>query len=603
MDAAVVELDALADPVGSRAQDHHLGSVGGPDLVLLLPRRVVVRRLGRELGATGVDGLVGREHAGRLATLAHLRRVDAPQVGELGVGEPQPLRPAPPQPAESVRGRGLNGPALLGDGQHLVEKPGVDPGGLVDLVDGVAPAQQRLDLEDPFGRGDHGRRCQGVVVHLVECRLGQVGIESEPSVLERPQPLLEGLGEGSADGHDLADRLHRSPEHAGRSGELLERPTGDLGDDVVDGRLEGRRGLLSNVVWDLVEGVADREAGCDLGDREAGGLRGQCRRAAHPRVHLDDDLLPGVRIDGELHVGATRLHADPAQAGEGSVAHLLVLEVGQRLDGRHRDRVAGVDAHGVEVLDRADDDAVVGPVAHDLELELLPASDRAFDEDLVDPAGVEALGRDPFELLGCRSDAGAAPTEDVGRTDHGRKADALDHPTCLVHVVGDTGGWDVEADLEHRRLEALAVLGRGDGLGIGADQLDPVLVEDAGLNQLHRQVQRRLAAERRQQGIGALLVDDPGEDVEAERFDVGGVGEVRIRHDRRRVRVGEDDPIALLAQHAAGLGPGVVELAGLADHDRSGADEQDAPDVVPAGHQARTFPVKAAMRSSNSAKR
>jgi hypothetical protein len=41
------------------------------------------------------------------------------------------------------------------------------------------------------------------------------------------------------------------------------------------------------------------------------------------------------------------------------VAHDLVLAVGERLRRRHGDRVAGVHAHGVEVLDRADDDHVV----------------------------------------------------------------------------------------------------------------------------------------------------------------------------------------------------------------------------------------------------
>ena len=54
-----------------------------------------------------------------------------------------------------------------------------------------------------------------------------------------------------------------------------------------------------------------------------------------------------------------------------------------------------------------------------------------------------------------------------------------------------------------------------------------------------------------------------------ERLDVGRVGELRVGHDRRRVRVGEDHPVALLAQHAAGLGAGVVELAGLPDDDRA----------------------------------
>ena len=64
-----------------------------------------------------------------------------------------------------------------------------------------------------------------------------------------------------------------------------------------------------------------------------------------------------------------------------------------------------------------------------------------------------------------------------------------------------------------------------------------------------------------------------------QRLDVGRVGEVGVGHDRRRVRVGEDDAVALLAQHPAGLGAGVVELAGLADHDRSRADDEDRVEV------------------------
>jgi hypothetical protein len=66
-----------------------------------------------------------------------------------------------------------------------------------------------------------------------------------------------------------------------------------------------------------------------------------------------------------------------------------------------------VHAHRVEVLDGADDDAVVGAVAHDLELELLPTGDRRLDEDLADGAGVEAGGGDAGELVGRGGDAGA----------------------------------------------------------------------------------------------------------------------------------------------------------------------------------------------------
>ena len=42
--------------------------------------------------------------------------------------------------------------------------------------------------------------------------------------------------------------------------------------------------------------------------------------------------------------------------------------------------------------------------------------------------------------------------------------------------------------------------------------------------------------------------------------------------------------IALFAQRLAGLRAGIVELAGLPDDDRAGADDQNCVDVGAAGH-------------------
>ena len=200
-----------------------------------------------------------------------------------------------------------------------------------------------------------------------------------------------------------------------------------------------------------------------------------------------------------------------------------------------------------------------------------------------------------------RGDAGAAAAEDVGGADDDGEADALGDGDGLVDGVGGGRRRGVEADLGHGLLEQLAVLGGGDGLGVGADELDAVAVEGAVLDELHGQVQRGLPAEGGQQGVGLLALDDALEDLGGERLDVGGVGEVGVGHDRRRVRVGEDDAVALLPQHPAGLGARVVELAGLADHDRAGADEQDRGDVVAARHQ-RALPALGEVVSMSSSK-
>ena len=117
----------------------------------------------------------------------------------------------------------------------------------------------------------------------------------------------------------------------------------------------------------------------------------------------------------------------------------------------------------------------------------------------------------------------------LGRID-ARQADlAAARSRASSHVVHRLAAADFQADLLHRLLELLAVLGLVDHVGLGADHLDAVLLQHAVLRQIHRQVQARLPAERRQQRIGPLGLDDLGDDLPGERLDVRPVGHVRDR--------------------------------------------------------------------------
>ena len=116
-----------------------------------------------------------------------------------------------------------------------------------------------------------------------------VAAEAEAADFQASEGLLQALAEGAADGHDLADGLHLGGQDRVGLGELLEGPAGDLGDDVVDGGFEAGGGLAGDVVSELVQAIADGQLGGDLGDGEAGGLRGQGAGAADAGVHLDDD--------------------------------------------------------------------------------------------------------------------------------------------------------------------------------------------------------------------------------------------------------------------------------------------------------------------------
>ena len=94
-----------------------------------------------------------------------------------------------------------------------------------------------------------------------------------------------------------------------------------------------------------------------------------------------------------------------------------------------------------------------------------------------------------------------------------------------------------------------------------------------------------MAADGRQDRVWLLAFDDGLEDFGRERLDVGAVGELGVGHDRRGIAVDKDDLETLVAQRLAGLRPGVVELAGLADDDRARADDEYAFDVCSFGHE------------------
>ncbi len=373
MDAAIIEFDALADAVGPAAQDHHLLAVGrlgfalGRGEAVALVAAVHVRRARGEFGGAGVDALEDRGHLQLFAQGPDIAGVLAGQHAEELVAKAHLLQ-------TQQLGRGLGQAVLAQPGLgldqllDLLQEPAVIGTAGMDLVDGEPVAERLGDHQQAIGARLRQHRLDGILV-LPAIGAGDIDrVESGQAGFHRAQALLQALLESAADAHRLAHRLHRGGQALIGAGELLEGEARDLGDDIIDGRLERGRGDAGNVVVELVQRVADRQLGGDLGDGEAGRLRRQGRRARHARIHLDHHHAPIGRIDGELHVRAAGIDADLAQHRDRGVAHDLIFLVGQGQRRGHGDAVTGMDAHRVDILDRADDDAVVRLVADDLHL-------------------------------------------------------------------------------------------------------------------------------------------------------------------------------------------------------------------------------------------
>src|SRR5215212_10708634 len=243
-----------------------------------------------------------------------------------------------------------------------------------------------------------------------------------------------------------------------------------------------------------------------------------------------------------------------------------------------------MDAHGVEVFYGADHDDVVCEVAHDLELELLPACDAFFDEGAPYGASVEAVDDGPakFAVVGGGGPSFAAQGE-TGTDDEG-EADLRCQLLGFGEAADRAAGGYVQTDSVHGLGEELAVLGftnRRDGR---SQELDASLFEDARLVEFDCQVEGGLAPQGGEQRVGALAAQYPGDGFGCKGLDVRCVSDLRVCHYGRRVGVYEDYSITLVAQGVASLGARVVEFCGLPDHYRARADDQDARDVVAPRH-------------------
>ena len=194
---------------------------------------------------------------------------------------------------------------------------------------------------------------------------------------------------------------------------------------------------------------------------------------------------------------------------------MLVLAIGQRLGGRHGDRVAGVDPHRVEVLDGADTMMITLSARSRMTSSsnsFHPSSDCSTSTDLGGGRQVEALGDDPrnssrFQAM----PPPAPPSVNDGRITIARQPD-LDRAAPRPRR-----GWS-RCPTRPRptpistiaSLKRCPILGEIDGIGIGADELrDAVLLEHPRLVQLQREVEPHLPPDRGEHRVGASrLLDD-----------------------------------------------------------------------------------------------
>ncbi|MBT9149234.1 MAG: hypothetical protein DDT28_00655 [Dehalococcoidia bacterium] len=289
-------------------------------------------------------------------------------------------------------------------------------------------------------------------------------------------------------------------------------------------------------------------------------------------------------IYGKLNIRAPGFNAYFPHDLYGSIAHLLIFPVGQRLSRGTGDAVAGVNPHGIQILYRADDNHVVGQVPHHLKLIFLPTQDRLLDKNLPDAAGLYAPGGYYLQLLPVEGYSAPGSPQGVGRPDNHGVADLLGNFCRLFRRISLFAPRSPQAYPFHCLLEENPIFGLSDCLELGPDKLHVIFLEDSPFGELGGDVQSNLTAEGGEESVRSFFLDYFFDHLWGQWFDVSRHCHLRVGHDRCRVRIDQNDFIALLPQRLASLAPGVIELAALPDDDRAGPDEQDPFYIRPSWH-------------------
>ena len=235
-----------------------------------------------------------------------------------------------------------------------------------------------------------------------------------------------------------------------------------------------------------------------------------------------------------------------------------------------------MNADGIDILHVADSDAGVGAIPHHLELDLFPAEDASLHEHLADRAcGQSPPGDLPQGILVLRN-APSETAQRVSRTHHHGVADPSGEPDRLLHV------------------DTVALSGTGSPIAfiirLKASRSSPRRIVSTGVPSSFTpkasSTPRSFSSTARLSPVCPPIVasSPSGRSLSMIRVSTSAVrgsgiydvGHLFVGHDRGGIVVHQNHPDPLLAQRETGLGPGIVEFGGLADHNRPRPDHQNA---------------------------
>ena len=146
-------------------------------------------------------------------------------------------------------------------------------------------------------------------------------------------------------------------------------------------------------------------------------------------------------------------------------------------------------AHGVEIFDRADDDAIVILIAHHLHFIFFPTQHRDLDEDFAGRRQVKATADNVVEFLAVVSDSTTAATHRKRWPDNDRKSNLRLSLPGFFEAVGNKCLGSLQANLGHGHAKLFSILGHIDGFARGANHFHAILFQYALAHQVERTIE------------------------------------------------------------------------------------------------------------------
>ena len=198
--------------------------------------------------------------------------------------------------------------------------------------------------------------------------------------LQTADGFLEGFLIIFTDTHNLANGAHLGTQLILHALELFKSPARELNYDIISVRnIAIQCAVLST--GDLVQCQAGRQHSGNQRNGEAGCLGSQCGGTGSTRVYLNDDVAICLRIMGPLYIGS----ADNLNSLYDLIGLLLKTLLYMLRNGQHRrgtEGISGMNAQGIDILNKAYGDDVIFAVADYLQLQLLPAENGLLHQDL-----------------------------------------------------------------------------------------------------------------------------------------------------------------------------------------------------------------------------